>query len=305
MALAVLLAGCVVAGVGRKWGVLGWAVVSVLLAVAPLMPWALIGSLAEDRFFVVLWVVVVVNLGVCLAALLRLGVPPWLGYGAMALLAVAAWGRSAEVLKKLDQAMAVYQAHGDAVRHGTARDIVSVSDRLLPHFLPGMLDLRSVAGLVTDGPAVVSDEVELAAMALEGRRLLSYDNATKAMFDASEQSASLLADWRKRLSDVPFQARITYNGQAKTLDWAIDAPGATKYFHIAGGARTEIPPKFAIRVETRPEPCFWIRIDGPGPIIRYTGLMGLPTTPDRPSVEVVWEQHASLLPEKVQCERMK
>lgn len=268
----------------------------------PLAPLALAGDLGNERFFFAAWAALALLL-VASVASLHGGGRGWRALGWLALAAVAAGAglRADAAMRRLAPELASYRLQGQAILDARADDVVWITEELLPHFALGLRDIRRRTAADGAAPTLVSDEIEWAGLDLAGRRLLRLDAGAGRMVDLAPQAPQRLAAWRARLRDAPLSVEFAYDRAQRVLSGHIDSGGPARIFHIGGGARTEAPPRFAIRAERASSAPFRIRVDAADGGTRYTPPLVLDGPADAPRIELRWSGAGCLQPETAAC----
>ncbi len=253
------------------------------LIILPLLALARHPGLNVHRYFLTLWAAfsVVVPLG-----LARLGGSShrWaraLPFGLVAALAISAWivtSRTVDSWRVLAREQAV---QGKALVSAGADTVIYLTPVAAGWSASGLIDLRPSMGVSGTPPLMVADEVELAGLSLERKKVLRHTHESGQMEDITAQVPLKLAQWRDRLVPTSLSVTFEYNYQLHTVSWQThsDSPSRMTYLgsYLGQIGRVELPMASTMRLPpSHIDSCFRLRFDRLDGAIAYTPPLAFP-----------------------------
>jgi hypothetical protein len=286
--LALLISACIALALIdlRLKDLYFFALVVVLIAV-PLWPLAMASALGRERFFVALWAMLALGVAAGFRTVKR-GAGGVFVTLSVLLLALSAGQRTLETLAGFADERQEYFAQGRLILDGDSADVILLTGRLLPHYAPGMLALRTELGREGPPPTVIADEVDLAGLPMVERRVWQYDSKRSIMQDITQNVQEKVRRWSEQLEPAPLRVSIQFDAVGRRVTWNFGPSRDGQFFFLTSQERVPIRAAGVLRMEKPPSESFrvlYVKTDGRRV---YSPPLCVPPVNEHGMAELVW-----------------
>ncbi len=265
------------------------------LLLLPLLALARHPGLNVHRYFLTLWTAFAIVVPLGLARLAGHDKPWWraLALGLTVVLAASAWSVTSRTVDAWRLLAREQATQGKALVTTGAETVVYLTPVSAGWSTSGLIDLRPEMGVPGTPPLIAADEIELAGLALAGKKVLRYSPEQDQMKDITAEVPALLAQWRARLAPAPLSVLFEYDHRVHTIRWQIgtEQPSRLTYLgsYLGQIGRVELPLQSAMRLPpSHVDTCFRLRLDATDGRIAYTPALSFPPADTRGLSRLRW-----------------